>query len=395
MHKKWDIFSAVIDNFGDIATCWRLARLLHHEHGQDVRLWVDDLATMQRLVPDTRIDTASQRIDGIEVRHWVKDLPDVTPADIVIEAFGCPLPERFLMAMRETRPLWINLEYFSAEDWVAGCHTLPSPQDHGLRKYFFFPGIQPGTGGLLRERDLMAQRAAFLHSEETRRQWCDQWQVPCPEQDGLILSLFTYEHPVLPVMLQALSQGEKPATVYVPAGRTLNSLAGLFPRDALIPGASLRLGSLRLHVIPFLPQAEYDRLLWLCDINFVRGEESLARAIWSGKPFIWHIYPTADQAHIDKLDAFVAAYTQDSTALSDTPFADLMRAWNDESLPAVEGATDWWTVLKNLKQHTSWFEHRAGQLAQSDDLSAQLVKFAAGYYNAAVKQPLSTTGTPE
>ncbi|TQV61536.1 MAG: elongation factor P maturation arginine rhamnosyltransferase EarP [Halothiobacillaceae bacterium] len=394
MNKSWDIFSAVVDNLGDIATCWRLARLLHHEHGQDVRLWVDDLATMRRLVPATDADAARQWIDGIDVRHWTADFPHVTPADVVIEAFGCPLPEGFLVAMRDTRPLWINLEYFSAEDWVAGCHTLPSPQDHGLRKYFFFPGIQPGSGGLLRERDLLEQRAAFLQSETIRRPWCDQWQVPIPEQDGLILSLFTYEHPALPVMLRALSRGDDPVTVYVPAGRTLNSLRELFPDGAPRVGDSFELGSLSLHVIPFLPQAEYDRLLWLCDINFVRGEESLARAIWSGKPFIWHVYPTADRAHLDKLDAFVAAYTQDSPALADAPFAELMRAWNDEGLPAVEGATDWSAALKNLKRHTSWFERRAGQLAQSDDLSAQLVKFAAGHYNAAVKQPLSTLGNP-
>ncbi|WP_157072023.1 elongation factor P maturation arginine rhamnosyltransferase EarP, partial [Cupriavidus sp. HPC(L)] len=41
--RSWDIFCTVIDNFGDIGVCWRLARQLAQEHGHAVRLWVDDL----------------------------------------------------------------------------------------------------------------------------------------------------------------------------------------------------------------------------------------------------------------------------------------------------------------------------------------------------------------
>jgi len=383
VRKTWDIFSAVVDNFGDIATCWRLARHLCDEHGQSVRLWVDDLVTMQRLVPATRIEAAFQDMDGIEVRRWSADFPPVRPAEIVVEAFACPLPESYLIAMRETRPLWINLEYFSAEDWAQGCHGLPSMQGHGLRKFFFFPGIQPGTGGLLRERDLLERRDAFLGDAGQRRTWCERWRVPAPEEGGLSLSLFTYEHPAPSAMLRALGQAGEPVTAYAPAGRTLNSLRGLFPEEALRPGVSLELGRLRLHILPFLPQIEYDALLWLCDVNFVRGEESLARAIWSGKPFIWHVYPTEDRAHLDKLNAFLAAYARHAPALEDTTFADLMRAWNEAGGMPVEPPIDWLMALKNLRQHTPWFQQRAALLAQADDLATQLVKFVASKLQSA------------
>ncbi|MEO1751001.1 elongation factor P maturation arginine rhamnosyltransferase EarP [Thiofaba sp. EF100] len=392
MRANWDIFCTVIDNFGDIATCWRLARLLTHEHGQSVRLWVDDLATMQRLVPATRLELARQPIDGIEVCHWSRDFPSVQPAAVVIEAFGCTLPEGYVAAMRELRPLWINLEYFSAEDWVVGCHGLPSTQRDGQVKYFFFPGIQPGTGGLLRERGLLAARDAFLVDPTLRARWCESWGMPAPVEGGLVLSLFTYEHPALPVMLRELAEAPCPVTVYVPQGRTLNSVREAFPERTLAPGTSMIEGSLHLHVIPFLPQAEYDRLLWLCDLNFVRGEESLTRAIWSGRPFIWHVYPTEDMAHLDKLDAFVGVYAGHAQSGRE-PFAAMMRAWNEEALNPGEAAPSWWSSLEQLRERAPWFGARSRQLAQTDDLATQLVKFAAAHYNAKVLQPLSPSGT--
>jgi uncharacterized repeat protein (TIGR03837 family) len=57
--------------------------------------------------------------------------------------------------------------------------------------------------------------------------------------------------------------------------------------------------------LPQLPQTDFDHLLWSCDLNFVRGEDSLVRAIWAAKPFIWQIYPQHDGAHHAKLDAFL------------------------------------------------------------------------------------------
>ncbi|MEW6764255.1 MAG: elongation factor P maturation arginine rhamnosyltransferase EarP [Pseudomonadota bacterium] len=392
MKASWDIFCRVVDNFGDIATCWRLARLLSVEHGQYVRLWVDDLATMQRLVPAVNPGRAEQRVEGIEVRRWpADDFPPVQPANVIIEAFACDLPETYRDAMRTCRPVWINLEYFSAEDWVAGCHGLPSMQRDGQAKFFFFPGIQPGTGGLLRERDLLAERDAFLADAARRACWCEHWGIPAPVEGGLVLSLFTYEHPALPVMLRELAVAPVPVSVYVPAGRSLNSVREAFPDEALAAGMSLACGNLHLHVIPFLPQAEYDRLLWLCDLNFVRGEESLTRAVWSGRPFIWHVYPTEDLAHLEKLDAFVAVYTRHAPRESQ-PFATLMRAWNEGGLNPVEETTAWWTSLKPLSERGPWFAERSTQLAQTDDLATQLVKFASAHYNAAVNQPLSPSG---
>ncbi|MEO7323124.1 MAG: elongation factor P maturation arginine rhamnosyltransferase EarP, partial [Burkholderiales bacterium] len=162
MILTWDIFCRVVDNYGDIGVCWRLARQLAADHTMAVRLWVDNLDSFERLCPAIDVSQDSQRIAAIKVHRWCEPFPDAVPGDVVIEAFGCELPAAFRAAMAEKSraPLWINLEYLSAEKWVTENHALPSPQTT-LTKYFFFPGFVAGTGGLLRERHLIAQRDKF------------------------------------------------------------------------------------------------------------------------------------------------------------------------------------------------------------------------------------------
>ena len=138
MQASWDIFCRVVDNFGDIGVCWRLARQLTAEHGIAVRLWVDDLDSFARLCPAIKNSEASQVVTGVTVCSWREPFPDVVPGTVVIEAFGCEIPASFktAMAAKLPAPVWINLEHLSAEDWVTGTHGLPSPQAL-MNKYFF------------------------------------------------------------------------------------------------------------------------------------------------------------------------------------------------------------------------------------------------------------------
>src|SRR5574343_1460027 len=69
MQLHWDIFCRVVDNFGDIGVCWRLSRQLVAEHGRQVRLWVDDLASLRPLSPAIDPSLASQSAQGVEIRH--------------------------------------------------------------------------------------------------------------------------------------------------------------------------------------------------------------------------------------------------------------------------------------------------------------------------------------
>jgi uncharacterized repeat protein (TIGR03837 family) len=175
----WDVFCQVIDNHGDLGVCWRLATQLA-ARGQRVRLWVDDGRALAWMAPGA----LEGRWPGIQVLPWTRPFHAGVPpeamaqlprADVWIEAFGCEIAPEFIALQRHSTlgngqnrsidPVWINLEYLSAETYVERCHGLPSPVMHGpgqgLTRHFFYPGLTPLTGGLLREPDLAARQASF------------------------------------------------------------------------------------------------------------------------------------------------------------------------------------------------------------------------------------------
>ena len=325
MKSDWHIFCRVVDNFGDIGVSWRLATRLHAQGGQ-VTLIVDDLASWRCLIGNTTALT-------IEVLPWQEPLPP--PARCVIEAFGCGLPESYRARMPERTQHWFILDYFSAEPWVPGFHGAASPQHNGLTARFIYPSVRLGTGGLLREDWYDREHHAF-HQEGTH--WRTKWCIPEPAGDAVFL--FGYEQPALSRLLADWAADNRLRTVYLAAGRLLDDTRrqlGL----ALLPGAKEHWGRLTLVALPFIPQREFDRLLWQSDFAVVRGEDSLARAIWSGKPFIWHIYPTEDGAHWTKLDALFAEFGEELDDLEDAAFTawqQINRDWNHHEYHAAHWA---------------------------------------------------------
>lgn len=364
--KSWDIFCRVIDNFGDIGVCWRLARQLAAEHQQQVRLWVDDIASLQRIWPQTNMQE-HQQLEGVEVRIWHAAFDASTqPADVVIEAFACDIPDTYLQTMAQFKasgeaPIWINLEYLSAEPWVTECHGMASVHPAtGLRKTFFFPGFTAPTGGLLREQNLLAQRDAFVRSE-----WLSRMNIN-PAANSLLISLFAYENPAIGELVAAWKQSAQPIHCLVPEGKILGSINQCIGKT-LVCGDTYQSGNLTVQVIPFLTQTDYDKLLWACDINFVRGEDSFIRAQWAGKPVVWHIYVQDDDAHLVKLQAFLAVYAPKDQALR-SAITQFWVDWNEA------GHTDssWIELIKLL---TEWQEHCATwskTLSQTPDLARQL-----------------------
>jgi hypothetical protein len=270
---RWDLFCRVIDNYGDIGVCWRLAADLA-ARGATVRLWVDDDSALRWMAPEGAAGVTVGAFDAAG-----------EPGEVVVEAFGCNPPPAFVarMAARQpAAPAWINLEYLSAEAWVERTHGLPSPQANGLTKFFFFPGFTPATGGLLREPGLLAARQAFARPPGPRR-----------------ALVFSYATPALARLAEAFD-GEL----------------------WLCPGPAQALGTPRGRPLPFVDQAGFDRLLWSAELNIVRGEDSLVRAIWAGAPFVWHIYPQQDGAHRHKLEALLDRLQPAAEVRA------LWRAWN-------------------------------------------------------------------
>ena len=293
---RWDIFCKVIDNHGDMGVCWRLAAELA-ARGQAVRLWADDPSALAWMAPMGRA--------GVEVVHWTDAVTPVPPAggagDVVVEAFGCDPHPAFLEALAERtrregrQPAWINLEYLSAEAYVERCHGLPSPvmsgPAKGLAKRFFYPGFTPRTGGLIREAGYDARRAAFDRGAFLAG-------LGLPAEGEQLVSLFCYEPAALSQLLRHLGTQPAPARLLVTEGRARAAVEA-----ALAQGVAHPLPALTF--LPLMPQPDYDRLLWACDLNLVRGEDSLVRALWAGQPLAWHIYPQDDGAHRAKLHAFL------------------------------------------------------------------------------------------
>ncbi len=332
---RCDIFCNVIDNYGDVGVCWRLARQLANDHGLAVRLWVDDLNSLTKLCPEADAALESQRCRGVEVRLWSKPFPEAQPAELVIEAFACVLPESYVAAMaaQAQQPVWINLEYLSGEDWVEGCHKLPSPHPTlPLTKYFFFPGFTRQTGGLLLERDLLARRDAFQSDAAQQQTFWQSVGIAIPATETLKISLFAYENAALHGLFDAWSGGTQPVLCMVPEGRILPQVGQYFGDTAPSVGMTYSRGNLQVCVLPFVEQERYDELLWVCDVNFVRGEDSCVRAQWAGKPFIWQIYPQHDAVHLKKLEAFLMSYSEQLSPSAKEAVQGLWQAWNSGNL---------------------------------------------------------------
>ena len=376
MRPTWDLFCNVIDNYGDIGVAWRLARGLAREHKLVVRLWVDDLRAFQRIWPAVDPDALTQRYADVEVRAWCAPFAEVTPAQVVIEAFGCALPESYLdaMARQSPPPLWINLEYLSAESWVAEHHGLPSPHPRlPLTKYFFFPGYTPNTGGLLIERDQPARRDTFR--QDSAASFWRQLGLGAPTPDELRVSLFAYENPALPALLDAWAAGSRPVTCLVPEGRVIPQLAAWRGVADWQVGDAYRRGALRLHVLPFSDQDTYDRLLWACDLNFVRGEDSCVRAQAAARPLVWQAYPQAGRAHWDKLDALRARYVEGLPRVAAQAVGDLWRCWN--GLPDAPPMGPCWAAWRaqqgTIEAHARGWAAHLGTVGRLTD---RLVDFA-------------------
>lgn len=366
----WDVFCRVIDNHGDLGVCWRLARELA-TRGHAVRLWVDDAQALAWMAPGAQ----QGQTPGIQVLPWTQPLDaallaQLSPADVWVEAFGCEIAPEFIAASARQLsangqngskpPVRINLEYLSAESYVERMHGLPSPVLHGpaagWTKWFFYPGFTPATGGLLREADLPARQARFDRAAWLRAQGIG-WQP-----GERLISLFCYEPPALAALLRQLAQADEPTRLLVAAGRATAAVQQVMASDTSLQPLLDERKQLSISYLPYLPQPVYDELLWACDLNFVRGEDSLVRALWADAPFVWHLYPQPeDNAHHAKLDAFL------SWLHAPASLGAFHRAWNGVDatpLPALD-LPAWRACAQAARQ----------RLLGQGDLASQLIGF--------------------
>lgn len=368
---QWDIFCRVIDNHGDLGVSWRLSAQLARR-GHRVRLWVDDARALTWMAPEGQA--------GVEVLEWALSVnPDtvarLSRADVWVEAFGCEIESEFIALVLNKKsaephffsnsPTWINLEYLTAETYAQRCHGLPSPvmsgPARGQIKHFFYPGFVPGTGGLLREPDLAHRQARFDKSSWLQTQGVD-WR------GERLVSLFCYEPAALPALLDQLAHAPEPTLLLVTHGRATQAVGQAVTRPGWSGNGQ---GALRIHRMSPLPQSGFDELLWACDLNFVRGEDSLVRALWAGRPLVWHIYPQHDDAHLLKLQAF----------LDWLQAPDDLRQWHAAWNPSVNGSAETGPLipmgLPDGENASRCVQSARQRLVEQPDLVSQLLELVA------------------
>ncbi|MGL4666393.1 MAG: elongation factor P maturation arginine rhamnosyltransferase EarP [Saezia sp.] len=355
----WDIFCNVVDNWGDVGVCWRLAQQLS-QRNIFVRLWIDDPGALSWM--------RSASSYPVQIIPWTKKSIETTPGQAFIEAFGCHAPDGFLknaaQMQHNQRPVWINLEYLSAQPDVERLHGLPSPQHFGpakgLTRWFYYPGFTTHTGGLLRESDLLEQQNSF-----DKIHWLQQTSIPIIPHAQRI-SLFSYPNQALPQLLQQWMQSSTPIHLLATPGHTTAQIEAL----SLTPSAPSALPNTTQHHhlnitrLPYLTQKDFDHLLWSCDLNIVRGEDSWIRAVWANKPFVWQPYLQEDHEHLNKLEAFISLVPQ------------APQAWKNFQIQwSLQKEVHWQELSDNLPQTEEFLSHWHKQLLQAPDLCTSLIRF--------------------
>jgi uncharacterized repeat protein (TIGR03837 family) len=343
--SKWDIFCNVVDNFGDIGVCWRLACNLA-ARGKVVRLWVDDVSSLTWMAPG-----GCANVEVINCKNGIPKDTNLDLGDVLLDTFDSEfainliaakaintktigINDTILESSPRKTPVWLNLEYLTAESFAERAHTLPYVHHSGAAlgwiQRYFYPGFNQRTGGLLREADLFERQKAFDRgvwlNQLFKQNYAGEPSFPRRREsmtatvdsslrgnDGALdvkntrfISMFCYEPAALEVLIDQLAASQTPTCLLVTAGRATNAVKAIMKGKKRLKPAYLLPKVLSIVYLPQLTQTNYDHLLWSCDLNFVRGEDSLVRAIWAAKPFIWQIYPQHDGAHHAKLDAFLA-----------------------------------------------------------------------------------------
>ena len=270
-----DVFCDVIDNFGDAGVCLRLCRDFSKKN-YEVRLFCNNVNILSKI---TNSEDASNRF--LSLLSWSDKNMDYSPSEVVIQAFSVRLPDNLIKKIKNRHSTVVNLEYLTAEPFAEDCHKLPSYVD-GFESFFFFPGFTKKTGGVVIE-DSFLDKLTKTNRKESQK-----------------ITLFSYENEKVKNVINSLNKEKFILNIF--EGKGLNNFNNLLKLN-LSAGDEYKLNELTVRVLPMVSQDEYDSYLIDSKLNLVRGEDSIVRAMLTGNPFLWHIYPQEEDAHKDKIEA--------------------------------------------------------------------------------------------
>jgi len=336
-----DIFCEVIDNYGDVGVAYRLAR------------------EFKRIYPNKRLRFFINKTEEINLIKKSNDIEIIAyediskiedSADLIIETFACEIPKEYMDKALRSSKLIINLEYFSAEDWVDDFHLQESFLGGSLKKYFFIPGLSKKSGGILLDNEFLERKKQV---EENREYYLEKFKIK--EKYDLIGSVFSYEKN-FDSLINELKKLDKKVLLLILSEKTQKNFIKYFDN-------SNNYDKIKAVKLPFFTYDKYEELLSLCDFNLVRGEDSFVRALLLGKPFLWHIYPQKENIHIQKLNSFLEKYCPNNKSLKET-FINYNINRDNFSY-----------FFKNFKEIEKYNKKYAGYLIENCNLMEKLINF--------------------
>ncbi|MBD5410383.1 MAG: elongation factor P maturation arginine rhamnosyltransferase EarP [Treponema sp.] len=402
-HNKRSItlLCKIVDNFGDIGVVYRLANALSESSEFSLRLVVSDLSSFSKIAPKIDAQKDFQTLNGYQIFRWTADTLCLqefqrNPPDIIIECFQCGRPEWLEHLLFDVKFPHIThiimLDYLTAENYAEDFHLLPSiTRSARVKKVNFMPGFTKKTGGLI--LDTIFYKHAKIQYDEGGSLPPSRSPSVCsiPPSSGRLclpqrppVLFFSYEKNLLPAVRALknynLSCANGNLSVLLANGAGFASFKNAYTKEKYESGKE----PFSLTELPFLPQEEWDCILYHSQILFIRGEDSLSRACLSGTPFVWNAYPQSDDYQLIKVNALLEKL---HPFFDENLFAIIKKCWNlynetDFSLSqsasleneknVEEAITDF---LFNCEKMQDGFKNFSKSLVKNGDLTHNLMTF--------------------
>ncbi|WP_297596360.1 elongation factor P maturation arginine rhamnosyltransferase EarP [uncultured Cetobacterium sp.] len=384
--KSLDIFCEIIDNYGDVGVVYRLAKEMKKVHGDEVEIRV----ILNRLDEFLEINKKAKNIEYQEIDNIIyltegflaKNICTFSPANVIIEAFGCNVLEVYIEKAKTESSLLINLEYLSGEKWIEDIHLMESQMGAPkLKKYFFMPGFTEKTGGVVVDSLFLERKNKVLLNKEI---YLEKYLKGLNYKDMLLGTVFSYEKNFSP-LIEALINNGKENFLLILGEKSQTSFLELFKKIDIVKldNEIYKIKNITIKFMPFLEQEEYEELINIVDYNFVRGEDSFVRALLAGKPFVWHIYLQNELAHMDKIEGFIDRFKEvlkkeDINFLEE--YAGLLKDYNFRESNSFEvGSENFNDFFKNFEEIKKFSEKYSEFIISKCNLIDKLNRFILKY----------------
>ena len=325
--KNITILCKVVDNYGDIGVVYRLARSLSEiDKDLKIKIIIDNLFAFSSIKKNINPELSIQYINNWKILNWnsqeiCKEEFLKNPPSIILECFQCGRPdwlEEILFAPNYNTPCQIiNIDYLTAEPYAEDFHLLKSgTRSLYIKKINFMPGFTNKTGGLILDNTFINNLNANFNK---RNKINEEFSI----------LIFSYERDFYQLFIalnqfqqnKRLSNPNFSVKVYAANGKSQKYVLDAWEKTQKI---------VNLIKLPFLQQEEWDELLTKMNFLFIRGEDSLSRAVLCGVPFVWHAYIQDENYHLVKVNALLDLLTQ-KFSIEEKKY--LTELWNDYNTP--------------------------------------------------------------